>query len=165
MADVAILLVTFVLTIATDLVIAVNVGVLLATLQFLRRMSSSVEVRITPSDEPDLEIEDVAIFAIDGPFFFAVVDNFEQALAHSHTEPKVMIVRLGRVPFMDITGIQALEALITRLRSKEVTVIFCEANPRVATKLRRAEVTDRRGVWLVDSLDDALVQAKELIEG
>lgn len=163
-ADVAILLVTFALTIATDLVIAVNVGVLLATLQFLRRMSASVEVKIDVADTPELASDDVAIFTIEGPFFFAVVDSFERALAHSHTEPKVMIVRLGRVPFMDITGIQALERLITSLRGNDVSVVFCEANTRVATKLRRAEVTDRRGVWLVDSLDDALVQAKSLIE-
>ncbi|MCA9833103.1 MAG: STAS domain-containing protein [Thermomicrobiales bacterium] len=162
MADVAILITTFVLTIATDLVIAVNVGVLLATLHFLRRMSAAVEVTAAPVTTEGIAPDDVAIFAIEGPFFFAAVDSFEQALAHSHTEPKVLIVRLLRVPFMDITGIQALETMITGLRSNNVAVVMCEANQRVATKLRRAEITDYQGVWLVDELDDALAQARLL---
>lgn len=162
-ADVAILLITFVLTIAADLVIAVNVGVLLATLHFLRRMSSSVEVTSAPAGQEGLEAGDVAVFAIDGPFFFAAVDQFEQALAHSHTEPKAVIVRLLRVPFMDITGIQALETMITGLRQNDVWVVFCEANSRVEGKLRRAEVIDREGVWLEKGLDDALARAHGLI--
>lgn len=164
LADVAILVITFLLTIATDLVIAVNVGVLLATLHFLRRMSASVEITSAPADTAGESRDDVIIYAIDGPFFFAAVDNLEQALAHSNTEPKALVVRLLRVPFMDITGIHALETMITGLRQRGVWVIFCEANARVDTKLRRAEVVDREGVWLVESLDDALAKSQDLIE-
>src|SRR5699024_3327603 len=153
-ADVAILIITFLLTITTDLVVAVNVGVLLATLHFLRRMSSSVEVTAAPANSIGKAADDVMIYAIDGPFFFAAVDNLEQALRHSNTEPKVLVVRLLRVPFMDITGIQAVDTMITGLRQQGVEVVFSEANKRVASKLRRAEVTDREGVWLEDSLDD-----------
>lgn len=163
-ADVAILIITFLLTITTDLVIAVNVGVLLATLHFLRRMSSSVEITSAPANSIGKAADDVMIYAIDGPFFFAAVDNLEQALRHSNTEPKVLVVRLLRVPFMDITGIQAMDTMITGLRQQDVRVVFCEANKRVAGKLRRAEVTDREGVWLEDSLDDALARSRELIE-
>lgn len=163
-ADVAILIITFLLTITTDLVIAVNVGVLLATLHFLRRMSSSVEITAAPANSMGQAADDVMIYAIDGPFFFAAVDNLEQALRHSNTEPKVLIVRLLRTPFMDVTGIQALDTMITGLRQRDVNVVFCEANKRVAGKLRRAEVTDREGVWLEDSLDDALTKSRELAE-
>ena len=163
LADVAILAITFLLTIATDLVIAVNVGVLLATLHFLRRMSASVEVTSTAVEHENLLIDDVVIFAIDGPFFFAAVDSFERALLHSNTEPKVVIVRLLRVPFVDITAIHALETMITGLRTNGVFIVFCEANARVSGKLRRAEVTDREGVWLVDELDDAHALAHELV--
>lgn len=164
LADVAILIITFLLTVTTDLVIAVNVGVLLATLHFLRRMSASVEITAAPANSVGESADDVVIYAIDGPFFFAAVDNLERALRHSNTEPKVLIVRLLRVPFMDITGIQAMDTMITGMRQQGVRVVFCEANKRVATKLRRAEVTDREGVWLVDSLDDALATSRELIE-
>lgn len=104
-ADVAILVITFGLTIFTDLVIAVNVGVLLATLHFLRRMASSVEVKADTSSTGIPVPEGVMVFSIDGPFFFAAVDNLERALAHTHTEPKVLVLRLLRVPFVDITGI------------------------------------------------------------
>lgn len=163
LADVAILIITFLLTITTDLVIAVNVGVLLATLHFLRRMSASVEVTAAAATTTGKVDGDVMVYSINGPFFFAAVDNLEQALRHSNTEPKVLVVRLLRVPFMDITGIQAMETMITGLRQKNVWVVYCEANARVATKLRRAEVTDREGVWLVDSLDDALAKSRDLV--
>lgn len=162
-ADVAILIVTFLLTITADLVIAVTVGVLLATLHFLRRMSASVEVKSVPIELEDTVAGDIAVFAIDGPFFFAAVDNFERALAHSNSEPKVLIVRLLQVPFMDITGLQALDTMITGLRQNDVQIVFCEANTRVATKLRRAEITDRDGVWLVDSMSDAVGTATSLL--
>lgn len=76
-ADVTILLITFLLTIAADLVIAVNVGVLLDTLHFLRRMSASVEVTSALADQDGMAADDVPVFAIDGPFFFAAVDQFE----------------------------------------------------------------------------------------
>ena len=164
LADVAILIITFLLTIAADLVVAVTVGVLLATLHFLRRMSASVEVKPVSFDSGELGNDDIAVFAIDGPFFFAAVDNFERALAHSNTEPKVLVVRLLQVPFMDVTGLQALDTMITGLRQNDVQVVFCEANARVATKLRRAEIINREGVWLVDSMVDATDVATSLLD-
>ncbi|MGD8631626.1 MAG: SulP family inorganic anion transporter, partial [Gammaproteobacteria bacterium] len=102
-ADVVILLVTFVLTVFADLVVAVNIGVILATLHFLRRMSSSVEVRRTTEQELEHELAlhglsklppDVLVYMVDGPFFFGAVENFERALAGTHTDPKLLIIRL-----------------------------------------------------------------------
>ncbi|HEX2667909.1 MAG TPA: SulP family inorganic anion transporter [Gammaproteobacteria bacterium] len=148
-ADVAILLVTFGLTVFTDLVVAVNIGVILATLHFMRRMAKSVEVQ--QQDGGDLAHElaaqglqalpkGVLVYAIEGPFFFGAVENFEQALGASHTDPRLLIIRLKRVPFMDITGLQALEEAVQNLRKRGVRIILCEANPRVAGKLERAGV-------------------------
>lgn len=162
LADVAILIITFLLTITTDLVIAVNVGVLLATVHFLRRMSSSVEVTAAPANSFGAAVDDVMIYSINGPFFFAAVDNLERSLRRSTSDPKVVIVRLLNVPFMDITGIQAMDAMISVLRQKGADVVFAEANRRVQNKLQRAEVSNREGVWIVDSLDDALEKAGEL---
>ena len=161
LADVAILIITFLLTITTDLVIAVNVGVLLATIHFLRRMSSSVEVDVAPASIGDGAGE-VLIFSINGPFFFAAVDSLEHALHRSNKDAKVLVVRLLRVPFMDITGIQAVDAMVSVLQTRNVSIVFCEANNRVDNKLRRAEITTRERVWLVDTLDDALDKAREL---
>jgi SulP family sulfate permease len=150
-ADVAILLITFALTVLTDLVVAVNIGVILAMLQFLRRMSASVEV--SRQDAPDLEHElsrdggepsglppGVLVYGIDGPFFFGAVENFERALIQTHTDPRVLLIRLRRVPFMDMTGLQTLEEVIGKLRERGVIVVLCEANGRVRQKLMRAGV-------------------------
>jgi SulP family sulfate permease len=147
--DVAILLITFGLTVFADLVVAVIAGVILATLHFLRRMASSVDVH--HHDEARLSQELIGgeavelpdgmlVYAIDGPFFFAAVESFERALANTHTDPKALVIRLGRVPFMDITGLQALEEVIENVAKRGVAVVLCEANPRVKTKLDRAGI-------------------------
>jgi SulP family sulfate permease len=153
-ADVAILVITFLLTVLTDLVVAVNIGVILATLQFLRRMASSVEVRQQGADhlQPELASHglrqlpaDLLVYAIEGPFFFGAVENFERALAQSHTDPRMLVLRLGRVPFIDITGIQTLEEVIGKWQRRGVRVMLCEANPRVRGKLAKAGLLQMLG--------------------
>jgi SulP family sulfate permease len=153
-ADVVILLVTFVLTVFADLVVAVNIGVILATLHFLRRMSSSVEVRRTTTQELEHELAlhgmsklppDVLVYMVDGPFFFGAVENFERALAGTHTDPKLLIIRLRWVPFIDITGLQTLEEAIIDLHQRGVRVVLSGANSRVHQKLERAGILDMVG--------------------
>lgn len=148
-ADVAILLATFLLTVFADLVVAVNIGVILATLHFMRRMAKSVEVQKLASSDLSQELKEqgltqlppgVLVYAIDGPFFFGAVENFEQVLGQAHLDPKLLIIRLKRVPFMDITGLQALEEAVANLRRRGVGVMLSEANPRVHRKLERAGI-------------------------
>ncbi len=165
-ADRFILLITFLLTVFADLVVAVNVGVILAILHFLRRMADAVETQ--PVDEAELESEllrhglhalppGVLVYEIAGPMFFGAVENFERALVHTHALPKVLVLRLRRVPFMDITGIQTLQEVTGKLRRRGVTVLLCEANERVAGKLQRAQVIDdSAGAGYEDSLPQAL---------
>ncbi len=150
-ADVVILVMTFVLTVFVDLVVAVNIGVILAMLQFLRRMASSVDVQQLTDLQLNPELSDqgrtelprgVLVYAIEGPLFFGAVENFERALAQTHTDPKVLIIRLRRVPFIDITGLQVLAEVIEKLSKRRVVVLLCEANERVRGKLLRAEVID-----------------------
>jgi SulP family sulfate permease len=149
LADRLILVITFVLTVFADLVVAVNVGVILAILHFLRRMSDTVET--LPVDETELSTElarhhidklplGLMVYEIAGPMFFGAVENFERALVETHTQPKALVIRLRRVPFMDITGIQVLEEVCAKLRKRGVTVVLCEANERVKAKLLRAGV-------------------------
>ncbi len=153
-ADVVILLVTFGLTVFVDLVVAVNIGVILATLHFLRRMSASVEVQAEGGQELHAELAargagplppDVLVYKVEGPFFFGAVENFERALATTRTDPRVLILRLRWVPFMDITGVQALEEAIEDLQARGVRVMITGANPRVTAKLEKAGVLDRIG--------------------
>lgn len=153
-ADVVILLVTFFLTVFADLVVAVNIGVILATLHFLRRMASSVEVRRATEQELSQEIAQlgqgplpsgVLVYAVEGPFFFGAVENFERALVDTHTDPEVLIIRLRWVPFIDITGLQFLEEVIRDLHRRRVRVILSGANERVQGKLERAGIIDLIG--------------------
>lgn len=84
----------------------------------------------------------VLVYEIAGPMFFGAVENFERALLQTHTDPQALIIRLERVPFMDITGIETLEEVIAKLRRRGVQVVLCEANERVLAKLRKAGVVD-----------------------
>lgn len=168
-ADRAILVITFVLTVFADLVVAVNVGVILAILHFLRRMAEVVETQ--PVDAQELQVElkqhgiehlppGLMVYEIAGPMFFGAVENFERALLQTHADPKVLIIRLRRVPFMDITGIQTLEEVIEKLRKRGVAVWLCEANARVLGKLRKAGVVSEvpSGLY-AERFADALASA------
>jgi SulP family sulfate permease len=171
-ADVVILLVTFALTIFADLVVAVNIGVVLAMLHFLRRMASSVVVR--EQNEQSLTQEfaylglnsvppGVLVYALEGPFFFGAVDVFEQALASTHTDPRVLIIRLRQVPFIDVTGLQSLEDAIEDLQRRGVAVIFTEANSRVRGKLAKMGLIDKIGHQnLTDTFAQALTRVESL---
>jgi SulP family sulfate permease len=153
-ADVVILLVTLTLTVFADLVVAVNIGVLLAMLQFLRRMASSVEVRQATQEEISRELAHlgpaslppgVLVYAVEGPFFFGAVDSFERVLAQTHTDPRVLIIRLRWVPFIDITGLQRLEEAIRDLQRRGVRVMISGANERVHGKLENAGLLELLG--------------------
>ncbi|HEX7641358.1 MAG TPA: SulP family inorganic anion transporter [Burkholderiaceae bacterium] len=163
-ADVAILAITFLLTVFVDLVVAVNIGVILAMLQFMRRMAASVEVQRIEGGElggeaghelgAELQRQGwkdrtlppgVLVYAIDGPFFFGAVETFESALAKSHTDPGALVLRLKRVPFVDMTALLTLEEVIESLHKRNVRVILCEANPRVKGKLDKAGLTGLLG--------------------
>ena len=153
-ADVAILLVTCLLTVFTDLVVAVNIGVILAILQFLRRMSASVEVKQHTSQELSLEFAHqglarlppgVLVYSIEGPFFFGAAETVERALIDTHSLPKVLIIRLLRVPFMDLTGLQRLQEVIQVLTKRGVRVILSDANARVHGKLGKAGLLGQLG--------------------
>lgn len=152
-ADVLILLVTFALTVFVDLVVAVNIGVILATLHFLRRMASSVEVQEQTAEQLQEEFghrgltfpPGVLVYRVEGPFFFGAVENFERALASTHTDPDVVILRLRWVPFMDITGLQTLEEVVRDLHRRKVRVMLTGANERVTGKLEKAGLLDLLG--------------------
>jgi sulfate permease, SulP family len=148
-ADRVILVITFLLTVFADLVVAVNVGVIVAILHFLRRMANAVETQ--QLDAPALKTElaeyglaelpkDVLVYEITGPMFFGAVENFVAALRQTHTDPKTLIMRLGRVPFIDITGIQAMQEVISDLRKRNMRIMLCEANTLVQGKLITAGV-------------------------
>lgn len=154
MADVVVLLVTFFLTVFVDLVVAVNIGVIIAILHFIRRIASSVEVQQMTENEIAQELQQqslpalpdgVLVYTLEGPFFFGAVEVFQNALSATHTDPTVLILRMRWVPFMDITGLQTLEEVISDLHKRHVRVILAGANPLVEAKLRKVGIVDMIG--------------------
>lgn len=103
------------------------------------------------------------MFSVEGAFFFGAVENFERALAVTHTDPKFLIIRLKWVPFIDITGIQTFERVIKNLQHRGITIILSGANKRVSAKLHKAGIIDLIGDRNNFKLfDDALLAAQKL---
>ncbi|MEZ5741944.1 MAG: SulP family inorganic anion transporter [Burkholderiaceae bacterium] len=149
-ADAAILMITLVLTVFVDLVVAVNAGVILAILQFLRRMSESVTVDHASNEAlaPALAKcglerlpDDVLVFTVQGPFFFGAVGKLDRAMVGTRADTRVMIIRLDQVPFLDATALNSMEDAIRDLQLRGVSVALCEANQRVSGKLQRGGIT------------------------
>ncbi|WP_137807967.1 SulP family inorganic anion transporter [Pseudomonas sp. G(2018)] len=173
-ADVSILLITFSLTVFSDLVIAVNIGVILAMLHFMRRMASSVEVQQVVEHELEEELRangharlppGTLIYTIEGPLFFGAAETFERVLAQTHTDPRLLIIRLKRVPFMDITGLQVLEEVIQQLHKRHIVVKLCEANTKVRNKLERVGILQEIGTEHYHTdFNTALAEAVSLAE-
>jgi sulfate permease, SulP family len=173
-ADVAILLLTFGLTVFVDLIVAVNIGVILATLHFMSRMALSVEVlQLSNSDlsreSAELGLNDlppgVQIYSVEGPFFFGAVENFERTLVGARADLKVLIIYLKRVPFIDITGLQTLEEIFHDMHKRGIRVILSGANARVTGKLEKAGVIAQIGRNnFFREIDKAVTAAGEFIK-
>ena len=169
-ADRIVLVVTFLLTVFVDLVVAVNVGVMLAIFHFLRRMAASVETREVAEDALEREFADqvghkrpegVMVYEIDGPMFFAAIESFERALKHTATDPESLVIRLRRVPFIDATGLQSIEEVVTDLHQRGVQVLLCEANAKVLEKMRRSGlVSSDTQAQYCDTLEQAFDRAR-----
>jgi sulfate permease, SulP family len=174
-ADVGILLLTFFLTVFVDLVVAVNVGVIFAALFFMRRMADSVNVEQHIEELPDSgtpgspavpENNGVLIYSIEGPFFFGAAEKLERSLEHIHRATTTLILRMGNVPFVDATGIFAIEEIITDFKRHGATVLLVEVRPNVRYKLDRGGVIAHVGPDnVIDTLAQAMLRAKELKRG
>ncbi len=161
--DLLVLFTTFFLTILTNLVIAVNVGVILAMLLFVRRMSEIVSVEKQDHEilKSDLEMnglvipDNTIVYSIQGPFFFGVAEKFERAFAITNSDPKNIIFRLKDVPFMDITGLQTFTEIIEEFHKRKVNVYLCEANLNVKQKIESIGITRwTSGGRIFDSLNE-----------
>jgi SulP family sulfate permease len=129
LADRFLLLITFFLTVFVDLVVAVNVGVVLAALLFMRRMAETVRVERQAFDDDsgeDIKLPgNVLVYRVDGPFFFGAAEKLESTLERVQLGIDTVVIRLGRVPFMDATGIHTLTEIIQRYQRHRVRVMLC----------------------------------------
>jgi sulfate permease, SulP family len=151
--DVAILLITFALTIFADLVVAVNTGVVLAALLFMRRMAQTVQVQQEP-DSPSANGDgtitrslpvNTLVYSIDGPFFFGAASKLEYILTSVQQHIDTVVLRMGKVPFVDATGIAAMKDLHEQFKKRSVRLVICEVRTNVAVKLSRAGLVKHIG--------------------
>jgi SulP family sulfate permease len=170
--DVGILLLTFFLTVFVDLVVAVNVGVILAALFFMRRMADSVNVEQQIDGLPDSNpggsamappTNGIVVYSIDGPVFFGAAEKLERTLEHIQRPATTLILRMGNVPFVDATGIFAIEEIITDFKRHGATVLLVEVRSNVRYKLERSGAIAHVGPDnVIDTLEQAMLRAKEL---
>lgn len=141
--DVLVLAVAFLLTVFVNLVAAVCIGVILASLLFMQRMAATFQVeRMTEDDHavaPSLSKRSVT-FVLHGPLFFAEVTQFEEVMHNIHDQASEVVFDLQRVPFVDGSGLMALDEVVSRLPQHKVNVRFISANPRVIAKLKKARL-------------------------
>ena len=165
-ADVFILVLTFVLTVFADLVVAVNIGVVVAMLHFLRRMADSVTVSRQSSASIQQELAIAAdvlpaglfVYGVEGPLFYGASEHFVDRFdIKAHGPGDTVVVRLGRVPFIDATGLQSLEKVVRGLVGQGCQVVLIEANARVQAKIRKMGLAEAgSGVSLSPSFAQVL---------
>ena len=159
-SDVAVLLITFFLTVIVDLTVAIEVGVLLAIVLFVRRVMqtstvSMLEGKVAASEDPEMDaMQDtdrlqipagVEVYEIDGPFFFGLASRFEEFENRKGGNTKVRIIRMRKVPFMDSTGVNNLRSLCQRTRKRGVTVLLSGVNEKVLESLAKFGVDQEIG--------------------
>jgi SulP family sulfate permease len=138
-----ILLLTFLLTVFVDLTVAIGVGVTLAALLFMRRMSETAGlVAIDVAEEPQLREalpERVEVFRFTGPLFFGVASEMLEALRRMGQRPRAIIVRMERVPYVDATGANALATFVRQARNNGTDVWLCGLQREPREFLSRTE--------------------------
>jgi len=150
-SDIAVLVVTFLLTVIFDLTIAIEIGLLLAVVLFLRRVMENTAVKVygqqldaaEGTDMSQHEVLDVAngvsVYEIEGPFFFGVATKFDELMRTSMAaKPKVRIIRMRKVPFIDSTGLHNLEVLVKSSKAEGIDVVLSGVKPSVYATLMHA---------------------------
>ncbi len=174
-ADVAVLLVSFVLTVVVDLTVAIEVGMVLAAFLFMYRMAEATEVnpvrRVLQEDaEGELtRLDDippgVEVFEVSGAFFFGAAERFKDTLLQVSTRPKVLIIRMRDVTLLDATGLRALRDVLRRSRSQRTLVLLAELRTQPLLVLQRTALWEEFGEDVVlPTLDDALDRARSHLE-
>jgi SulP family sulfate permease len=147
-SEVAVMLVTFSLTLWVNLAVGVNVGVLLAALLFMRRMADSVQVVLERplAGRSSLKLPPgVAIYAIEGPFFFGAAETFERTMTSLQGHIGTLILRLDHVPFMDATAVHAFDQMITLFQRRGTRLVLTGLDARVHAELEAAGLLDKLG--------------------
>jgi SulP family sulfate permease len=173
-SDVVVMLSTFFITVLVDLTVAIQVGVVLASLLFIKRMSEVTQTRVLDSmlDEEDEEDgirgmripKGVVVFEVNGPFFFGAADKFKSTLNTVRGKPKVLVLRMRNVLSLDATGLRALEDVHERARRDGTTVILAGVHMQPLVVMKQSGFADTVGIDnMATSMDVALRRAEAVI--
>lgn len=177
--DVLILLVTFLLTVFFDLVIAIEVGIVLSSFVVMKRMSESMVIQnaadIFQGQQGDVErlFEDeipvipkgVVMYEISGALFFGAAQVFQDTISQQQKNPNVLILRMRHVPFIDSTGIHRLKEIIQQFKKQDVNVILSGVNQQVKIDLEKADIYSVLSEDnVLDHIDSSLKRAEELLK-
>jgi SulP family sulfate permease len=178
-SDITVLWLTFILTVIFDLTIAIEVGLILACLLCMRRMAETTQVKVltdqddidpnaeTDINNPNIEHitipEHVEVYEINGPYFFGMASKFEDIMNRMRERPRVRIIRMRRVPFIDSTGMHNLQNLIEMSHQSGITVILSGVNEKVHKVLQRNGFVRLLGEQnICSNINDALHEAEKL---
>jgi len=176
-SDVAVLIATFLLTVIFDLTIAIEIGLLLAVVLFLRRISETSGISIFKSeiDEADyvegssdtekLQLpKGVEVYEIEGPFFFGVANKFEETMKQIGDKPAIRIIRMRKVPFIDSTGTHNLENLIKMSQKDKTQILLSGVNENVRNVLINVGIEKLLGAEnIYPNINEALDRANVLL--
>ncbi len=179
-SDIAVLLITFGLTVIVDLTVAIEVGVVLAIALFVRRVMQTSSISainedellatesdevINPEDTEHLDIpEGVEVYEINGPFFFGLANKFEELEKGRNKNVKVRIIRMRKVPFIDSTGINNLHNLCDRTKKRGIQVILSGVNESVLHSLQKFGMDKKLGIENIQPhITPAMERAKMLL--
>jgi SulP family sulfate permease len=176
-SDVAVLLVTFALTVFVDLTVAIEVGMVLAAFLFIRRMAEVTNINAVTrelEDDPSEQVytgdaamsrrrvpAGVEVYEINGPFFFGAAERFKDTLARVSGKPKVLIIRMRNVLSLDSTGMHALKDVVKRSRGDGTMVLLSDVHVQPLASLHSSHVIDEIGREnLFGDIDQALEAAR-----
>ena len=174
-SDTLVMIITFLLTVLVDLTIAIQVGVVLASLLFMRRMAdvtqtSYVRNIVSEDDEPDAGAaaaaipDGVAVFEIYGPFFFGAADKFKSTLNRVDRKPRVLVLRMRHVLTIDATGLQALEDVCDKTRRDGTALVLSGVHARALAVMRQSGLVDKVGAENVtSSFEEAIERARTIV--
>ena len=178
-SDVTVLLITFFLTVIFDLTVAIEVGLVIACVLFMKRVMETTQIsvitdEIDPNKESDLEVheehlivpEGVEVYEINGPYFFGIATKFEEIMARLGDRPKIRIIRMRKVPFIDSTGIHNLTTLCKMSQKENIHIILSGVNDQVHAVLEKSGFYELLGKEnICSNINEALEVAAKEVKG
>lgn len=174
--DIIVLLVTFFLTVVVDLVVAIQIGIIISSFIFMKRMSESLNIEMVkdffPGHQSDEHFYDeepiklpkgVIMYEVSGALFFGAAQVFQDTLSQIKQNPKILIIRMRYVSVIDATGIHRLKELIKHFKNEKVTIILSGAQPAIRSDLEKGNIFEIMSEENVTSNFEEAVKRSELL--